>query len=47
MTKRSKNLENLLRQKEEIELKITRLQLTLTGINKSISKLTSDEVTKE
>lgn len=47
MTKRSKNLENLLKQKEDIELKITRLQLTLSGINKSISKLTQESETEE
>lgn len=45
MTKRSKNQENLLKQKEDIELKIARLQVTLAGINKSLSKLTQIEET--
>lgn len=47
MSKRSKNLENLLKQKEDIELKIARLQITLSGINKSISKLTLESETEE
>ena len=47
MTKRSKILENLLKQKEDIELKIARLQITLSGINKSISKLTLESETEE
>lgn len=42
MTKRSTNLENLIKQKEDIELKIQKLEITLKGINKSIDKLTSD-----
>ena len=39
MSKRSTNLENLLKQKEDIESKIAVLQRTLKGINKSLSKL--------
>jgi prefoldin subunit 5 len=39
--KRSQNLENLLKQKEQIEDKILKLQISLKGINKSIDKLNS------
>lgn len=41
MSKRSQNLENLLKQREDIEDKISRLQISLKGINKSIDKLMS------
>lgn len=41
MSKRSTNLENLLRQKENIEEKIFKLQIQLKGIQKSIEKIES------
>jgi len=43
MSKRSNNLENLTRQKEDIELKILKLQMTLKGVDKSISRLQNSE----
>jgi prefoldin subunit 5 len=48
MSKRSQNLEQLLKQKELIEEKIFKLQISLKGINKSIDKLHSktEEVQK-
>lgn len=39
MSKRSTNLENLLKQKEVLESKIYELQRQLLGIEKSISKI--------
>ena len=47
MSKRSKNLDNLIKQRLDIESKIARLQITLSGINKSISKLTLDSENEE
>lgn len=43
MSKRSKNVENLLKQKEAIENKLLVLQLQLKGIEKSIAKATSSQ----
>jgi chaperonin cofactor prefoldin len=45
MSKRSLNKENLLKQKEDITIKIAVLQRTLKGIEKSLSKLDDEPTT--
>lgn len=47
MSKRSTNLENLLKQKENIEEKIFKLQIQLKGIQKSIEKIESSTTVLE
>lgn len=43
MSKRSQNLDNLKKMKEEIEEKITKLQIQLKGIDKSITRIENDK----
>lgn len=43
MSKRSQSIDNLTKQKEDIELKIIKLNISLTGINKSLLKLKTEE----
>lgn len=43
MSKRSQNLDNLKKMKEEIEDKITKLQIQLKGIDKSITRIENDK----